>query len=154
MLGDMCGWTRAREKETDRRRDREREREDAGVGIDPPDTEEKWRLHVTKILWWMIALVASGVPPILRWYFDGLIDVDTMTSLPEVRSPPYGPLWYRNDWQQHAEPPPTALMDDTVVHRWQRKHLEEDRGSRIRLCEIDFATGWIRTLDIKLCHYG
>lgn len=26
MLGDMCGWTRAREKETDRLRDRERER--------------------------------------------------------------------------------------------------------------------------------
>lgn len=50
------------------------------------------------------------------WYFDGLIDVDTMTSLPEVRvrrTVADGPLWYRNDWQRHA------LMDDTVVHRRQ-----------------------------------
>lgn len=79
--------TSARDRQTDNihiKTERERGRR----SIDPPDTEEKWRLHVTKILWWMIALVASGVPPILRWYFDGLIDVDTMTSLPEVRRRP------------------------------------------------------------------
>lgn len=101
-----------------------------GVGYrSTPDTEEKWRLHVTKILWWMIALVASGVPPILRWYFDGLIDVDTVTSLPEVRSRPYRPtsVWHRDDWQQPNQPP--SLMDDTaVVHRRQCKQLGRRRS--------------------------
>lgn len=95
-------------------------------------TEEKWRLHVTKFLWWMIVLVALGVPLLLD---DILMVWSTLTRwrvcLPFASE--RVALWYRKDWHEHAKPLLWWMIPLFAVgseNTWKKMQPRDPRESR------------------------
>ena len=94
MFGDICSWIergregdrdRARDRKTERERERERER---GVWyrsmLHRAQTRREMAFTCDKDSLMDDSARCFGRFSATRWYFDGLIDVDTMTSLPGV----------------------------------------------------------------------
>lgn len=96
----------------------------------------------------------SSDTPMIFWWFDRRWHDDEFARGPSSADRTYAADLCDTETTDNSTPSqPTALMDDTVVHRWQGKHLEEHRFREF--VEIDFRisriwifhrSGWNRIL--------
>lgn len=86
----------------------------------------------------------SSDTPMIFWWFDRRWHDDEFARGPSSADRTYAADLCDTETTDNSTPSqPTALMDDTVVHRWQGKHLEEHRFREFEV-EIDFRISRIR----------